>query len=263
MKSILTALKKLVRKQLLGPYETHFQIGTEAPVPSSVSDFFFYRNDEFGTIHVLENPAFVQNGGRATVHIQAIFHDRQGKVCHREDLRFDTRDYCLDTKKFADKLDIYGGFWFALKESSVKVSFIPQFRGYTGYAWLKADPNFHSYVHGNFGGLYDNQGVPSTLAKRSSKKFYYTPQIELGLGQEYFLLNPYAEQLKTELWATNAQGSKKLQELELAPFATGLFKLPADASMQGKCPTFVAHSPVNRPVAFEFYPNMTFDALHT
>lgn len=262
MKNILSKTKSRIHNILFRPHAIYRPIKNDENIVS-VSNYFFYRNDDFKTLHILENPAFIHNCAETEVVIRLTFHDRYGKVCHHKDYRFSSREKLIDFSDFKASLDEYGGFWLSLIENkNSNLPFIHHFRGYTGYSRSSTDPKFYSYVHGNFGALFLKNEKTHSLTRRSTKNFYYTPQVEIGRQQDFFFVNPYEVAMETTMMINSANGSQKVGELKLPPFGAGVLSAPK-GKWPGTTATFACKSPVNRPIVFEYYDNQAFDVLHT
>jgi len=229
----------------------------------SVSDFFPYRNDLFTTSYVLENTFAMYSSSPRNFVAEFIFFDRNGVLCFKKTIKFNSFDLSIDFSEFNGSLDKFGGFFINLKTINRKFTFIPKFRGYTGFS-LPSE-NFISYVHGNFGALFK---LPSNLCKSlvkiSNKSFYYTPQVILNNHQEFFFLNPYQVDLSINFYQNFNGKLMIIDQKILKPFGAWIFKPKLKKSKDiFSIPTFESKSPSLRAVIFEKCPNGSYDIFHS
>jgi hypothetical protein len=258
MKNLLIYLAKNI---LLKNFTTYRNVEISDKI-LSVSDFFPYRNDLLTTNYVLENTFAMYSCSQSNFIVEFVFFDRNGVFCFKKTVKFNGFDISIDFSEFKNSLDSFGGFFVNLKASNKKFTFIPKFRGYTGFS-LPFE-NFTSYVHGNFGALYK---TPSnhfkSLVKISNKSFYYTPQVILNNRQEFFFLNPYEIDLRVNCYQ-NLNGQLKLIDQKIVkPFGAWIFKPKLKKSKDLFIPTFESKSPSLRAVIFEKCPNGSYDILHS
>jgi hypothetical protein len=255
----MNTFEKIARKLLLDKFEV-YKAQRKFGSVNSVSDFFLYRNDNYRSCYILENPFALLKAEHIEIEATLIFFDKLGNKCFVRDLKFSSFDKAIDFSKFSNNLDDFGAFFIDIRKRKDKENFVPNFRGYAGYR--KKNSEFYSYVHGNFGAVYRKNNKIKSFGKIAKSNFFYTPQIELKTNQEFFILNSYESPIELKF---NLNKSSKLTELEkivLPSFGTAKFSICTSNFVKGSLPNFEGASPVLRPLVFESYEN-TFDVFHT
>ena len=165
------------------------------------SDAFLFRMDTFETQFMAENSLALLVASKVPCTHTFIFLTTTGKVINRHQIVSEEFHYQLKITESIVGGEKIGSFIHqtAYKDDDIKRykkilgNHIFMHRGYTGYRKLTTfSEGIYSYLHGNFGALYVDQGNRISSLARKEREYIYTPQIAIVPSKcyELFFLNP-------------------------------------------------------------------------
>ena len=179
-----------------------------------------------------------------------------------------------------ENLDDYGGFIHttrydpdSLNQCDLEVKDkIGQHRSYTGYRSVEGGTDeVFSYVHGNFGGISNDDQGNIKLRATSRRPFCYVPQFsfESKLKYELFFSNPTPKKIRVTLYSHSTyEDNSEIGYLEIPSLGTKLFILDSELmpDKASNCIYWVSNLPICRAICFEHNPQTTlktFNVFHT
>ena len=231
---------------------------------SSISDFFYYDVENFNTSFSLDNNLSILAAKKFFIDVDLFIFDKVGNLCLRKNFIFNDFYKDITFDQFSNDIDQYGGFFFNLKSDHQD---IVKFRGYSHY--FCKENQTKSSVHGNFGALSYNKVTKSviSLATRSKKFFYYSPQTLIAENQKFIFLNHFNIEVEIDFCTLNRQGNLfTIDTLKIPPMGTSFFDtnkyIKKSTILKNSIPTFKSKSPHLRPLIFETYLS-SFDIHHS
>jgi len=239
----------------------------------NVSDFFLFRCDSYETVFVAENNLALLLA--IPVKCTHVFHffDVDGQRCGYFENCNDEFHYSITISEELVGGQPFGGFIHQTvytsdvleKYESVINGVTFQHRGYTGYRKSKSQSPVYSFVHGNFGGIYeDRRKVIRSLARQTCSHFY-TPQFAIRPENKYelYFLNPTKKRMLVTLKVINSFNSMvNFFECDLNAFSSYYLVLEG-LPEEGLCNvTWESKLPVFRCIVFDHFKS-TFDVFHS
>jgi hypothetical protein len=238
------------------------------PVNNDISDLFAFRIDLYEAVFVAENNlALLTTKNIPCKHILHFF-DKDGCISNVHKIESEDFHCHIDLTKdvtggveigsFTHHVEYDDNFLTKFKDELEDLSF--QHRGYVGFRRYKKD---FSFVHGNFGAMYIENGNIKSLARQRSK-YLYTPQFIIKSNYNYDLIfsNPTSKNISIKFILNKPNSTETIKKVVLNPFATCLYTISSRSLDSLYNISWSTNLPIGRCTVFEYDDNR-FDVFHS
>lgn len=239
----------------------------------NLSDFFLFRCDTFDTIFIAENSLALLTSNPIACKHKFYFYDQFGSSCGQYEVINDSFHYKLSINIEMTGNNSIGGFIHQTEYSREildqtddinlkKLNF--HHRGYSGFKRNDNDSNPPSFVHGNFGGMYINKGILTSISRQRSTH-HYSPQIVIKNNRiyEFVFLNPTNRKLRVSIFLINKfNTSQEICKSSINPFGSFIFELDTFAQNEISNISWITNLPIGRAIVFENNEDL-FDVFHS
>jgi len=255
---LLKIISKLRSKFLTDPYNFWQQHGF-IKIDNDISDQFFFCLDGMESVFIAENSlAITLNKEINCTHVLSFF-DLDGNLCGRVE---------QNTSLFHIQINIdFGATGGVLKGTfchhivyadsivsgefkKIKTDFGFQHRGYCGY---RCDSKLgYSFVHGNFGGIFNVRGVFKSIARQAATHTYF-PQFILkkDLNYELVFINPTQKKLNFHIKIFKKNYCQLDEKITINSFGCFIFKINQNINYDQSLLSWTSKLPIGRAIVFE------------